>query len=115
MKRINGNIIAQLQKRTGTTKNEIGEQVKTWETLHSLRGFLDYSSGESRYTTFNAKIQETTHIFICDFVKLDSSLVPENSRMIINGRTYDVVLIDNPMGLNRHLEIYLKYTGGQNG
>ena len=24
------------------------------------------------------------------------------------------MLIDDPMGLNKHLEIYLKYTGGSN-
>lgn len=112
---IGGNVIGQLQKRTGTTKNEIGESVINWETLHTLKGFLDFSAGESRYNSFNAKIQETTHMFICDYVEIDSSIMAENSRMLINGRTYDVMLIDNPMGLNKHIEIYLKFTGGQNG
>ena len=112
---IGGNIFGQLQKKTGTTKNEIGEHVTNWETLHTLKGFLDYSTGDSRYNNFNAKMQETTHVFICDYVEINSSIVPENSRMLINGRTYDVVLIDNPMELNKHIEILLKYTGGQNG
>lgn len=115
MKRISGNISAQLQKRTGTIKNEIGESVPKWETVHVLNGFIDHSSGDSRYTTYNAKIQESTHLFICDYVEIDSSINPENSRMIVNGRKYDVMVIDNPMELNKHLEIYLKYTGGQNG
>ena len=111
---IGGNIIAQLQKRKGTIKNEIGESVKTWETIHTLKGFLDLSNGDSRRNSFDAKMQESTHYFICDYVPIDPNIVPENSRMIINGRTYDVLLIDNPMELNKHFEIYLRYTGGQN-
>ena len=113
MVEIGGNISAQLQVKT-TAKNSIGESVPTWETRHTLTGFLDLASGDSRYTTYNAKIQESTHYFICDYVDI-TDVVPENSRMIINGKTYDVLVIDNPMELNYHLEIYLKYTGAQNG
>lgn len=111
---IGGNITAQLQVKSGT-KNDIGEKVLTWTTVQSLFGFLDLSSGDSKYSTYDAKIQESTHIFICDYVRIDSKINNENSRMLINGKTYDVMLIDNPMELNKHLEIYLKYTGGQNG
>ncbi len=110
MNRIGGNISAQLQVKT-TTKNAIGEAVPKWETRHTLTGFLDLANGDSRYTTYNAKMQESTHYFICDYVSLD--VLPENSRMLINGKTYDVMAIDNPMEMNYHLEIYLKYTGGQ--
>jgi len=45
--------------------------------------------------------------------QLDSAVKAENSRMIVNGGVYDVKLIDDPMGLHKQLEIYLKYTGGQ--
>jgi len=62
---IGGNTIAQLQIST-TTKNEIGESVKEWKTIHNIAGFLDLSSGDSTYTTFNAKIQESTHVFVSD-------------------------------------------------
>lgn len=112
MKKIGGNISAQLQTKT-TQKNAIGEFVPTWETRHTLTGFLDLVSGDSRYSTYNSKIQESTHYFICDYVDL-GEIEAENSRMLINGKVYAVTLIDNPMELNYHLEIYLKYTGGQN-
>ena len=113
MIKIGGNISAQLQVKT-TTKNSIGESVPKWETRHTLAGFLDLANGDSNRLNFNVKIQESTHYFICDYVALNN-VVPENSRMMINGKTYDVLLIDNPMEMNHHLEIYLKYTGGQNG
>ena len=111
---IGGNIVAQLQLqlKSGTVKNEIGEVVPQFTTLHTLNGWLDYSTGESNRTSYDAKIQESTHVFICDYVPLDSRITAENSRMIINGKKYDVMVIDNPMELNQHLEIYLKFTGG---
>lgn len=111
---IDGNITARLQVKSGI-KNDIGEKVLGWTTVQPLFGFLDLSSGDSKYSSYDAKIQESTHIFICDYVPIDGKINNENSRMLINGKTYDVMLIDNPMELNKHLEIYLKYTGGQNG
>lgn len=110
---IDGNIDALVQIKT-TVKNEIGEAISKWETVNTLRGFLDLSGGDSKYTNYNAKIQESTHVFICDYVELDKRVKTENSRIIVNDDNYDVMLIDDPMNLNQHLEIYLKYIGGQN-
>lgn len=114
MKGIGGNITAVIQT-AATTKNAIGEQVKSWANAQTLKGWLDLSSGDSKYTTYNAKIQESTHVFIADYVPLAAGIQAENSRMTINGKIYDVLLIDNPMemGSGSQLEIYLKYTGGQ--
>lgn len=109
---IDGNTIAELQI-SSTARNEIGETVKSWTTIHQIPGFLDLSGGESKYSTFNAKIQESTHVFISDYVALDAGIKAENSRLIENGKIYDVLLIDDPMELHKQLEIYLKYTGGQ--
>lgn len=109
---IGGNITAEIQI-SQTTENDICEAVKSWETVQTLCGFLDLQSGKSEYTTHNAKIQESTHIFICDYTPLADDVTAENSRMIISGKSYDIMLIDNPMQLCRHLEIYLKFTGGQ--
>lgn len=96
-------------------RNEVGEIVMGWQDAQSIKGWLDLSGGDSRYTTYYAKIQESTHIFIADFVKLDERITAENARMVINGKHYDIMLIDNPMemGKGSQLEIYLKYTGGQ--
>lgn len=112
MKGIGGNIKADFQVFKSTT-NEIGEAVKAWETIQSIIGFLDMSGGDSKYNTYNAKIQESTHVFICDYVSLDKSISAEKSRVVIKGKIYDIMIIDNPMELNEQLEIYLKFTGGQ--
>ena len=114
MKGIGGNIKAIIQVYT-TKKNEIFEDVQTWVDVQTIKGWLDLSSGEARYATYHAKIQESTHVFIADYVSLDSRITAETSRMIINGKRYDVLLIDNPMelGSGSQLEFYLKFTGGQ--
>lgn len=112
MKGIGGNTQATIQVRT-VTKNAIGEQVATWEDVQTIKGWLDLSGGDSRYNVFYAKIQESTHFFICDYVKLDDRITAENSMAVIGGKYYDILLIDNPMEMNQQLEFYLKYTGGQ--
>ena len=114
MKGIGGNINASIQVST-TTRNSIGEQAKEWTDVQTLRGWLDLAAGKSGYSSFHAKIQESTHIFIGDYVPLDSRITAENSRMVIKGKMYDIMLLDNPMELESgsQWEIYLKYTGGR--
>lgn len=105
---VGGNINAILQKKTESETNAIGERVLTWKDVTTLRGWLDLSTGDSKYT-YDAKLQESTHIFICEYVKTDRIAV--DKRMVINGLKYDVLLIDDPMEMHQHLEIYLKYVG----
>lgn len=114
MKGIGGNTKAIIQVYT-SAKNEIGEQVKTWTDVQTIKGWLDLQSGDSKYTAYDAKIQESTHIFIADYLPLADSIQAENSRMTINGKRYDILLIDNPMemGNGSQWEFYLKFTGGQ--
>lgn len=114
MKGIGGNTTAIFQLFS-TVENAIGEQEQVWKDVQTIKGWLDLQSGDSEYTTFNAKIQESTHIFIADYVELDERITAESARMVINKKQYDILLIDNPMemGSGSQLEIYLKYTGGQ--
>lgn len=107
---IGGNTIALLQTME-THQNAIGEMESTWITRKEIRGFLDLISGDSRYQTYDAKIQESTHIFISDYVPLGAEIGDKNARLVVDGKIYDVMLIDNPMGLHRQLEIYLKFVG----
>ena len=112
MENLNGNTLGYLQKKI-STKNKYGEGVLEWETIAQLKGYLDLASGSARYTTYNAKLTDSTHIFISEYKPLACN--EESVRMVINNQEYDVTYIDNPMELNYHLEIYLKFVGGQNG
>lgn len=113
-----------LQVKEPADKNLVGEKSVSWIDVSSLNGFLDYMTGDANYTEYNTKIQESTHIFMCDFASLKNlsekwvwnpfsflfgvicqdeaepvtvNITSENARMVINGKVYDILLIDNPM------------------
>ena len=94
--------------KNGSEHNTIGERVHEWTDYQHLWGWLDLSSGDSKYTN-NAKLQETTHIFLCDYVPIDRSTA--DKRLVVNGNIYDVLMIDDPMELHQQLEISLKSVG----
>lgn len=138
---IGGNTLALFQVKDGGKKNAIGEREHNWVDVASSKGWLDLSGGESKYITYNAKIQESTHIFLCDYQTFKGlsgewvwdtlnfisgeistltsdkkvDVTSENARILIDGLIYQIMLIDDPMNLHQHLEIYLKFVGGQNG
>ena len=109
---IHGNTRMQLQVKKVVT-NAISEQETVWETVQTLFGWIDQTGGETNFTTYNAKIQESTHMFFADYVELSSRIKAENSRAVIDGYVYDITLIDDPMNMHQQWEIFLKYTGGQ--
>ena len=114
MANIGGDTRSIIQTKT-TAKNEIGESVQTWSDRYTHSGWLGLQGGGSNYATFNAKIEESTHIFLCDYHSGIYGLADQDTRMIIKGNMYDVLLIDNPDEMDEQLEIYLKKVGGWNG
>lgn len=107
---IGGNKELQLQIRSAA-RNEIGEQVASWDTVQTITGWLDLQAGDSNYTNYSTKIKESTHVFVADYVPLDSRIKETNSRAVIGGDNYDIMLIDDPMEMHKQLEIFLKYVG----
>ena len=106
---IGGNVDAIIQVET-SSKNAFGEIENTYKNLTTVKGFLDYTGGDGSYkNNFKGELEETTHIFICDYENVASKATPTQSRMIIGDKIYDILYIDNPMNLNEHLEIMLKY------
>ena len=105
---IGGNTKAILQQKSGSTTNKIGEKAQTWSDVQQLTGWLDLSAGDSKYT-YNAKIQESTHVFVCNYVEVDRNA--DDKRLVAAGTVFDVLLIDDPMELHQQLEVYLRLVG----
>ena len=114
MGNIGGNIFGDVQVNT-PIKNPIGETVKEWKTEFTIRGWLGLQSGGSNYQNHLAKIEESTHVFLCDYHEGVYGLGDKDVRMIVRGYVYDVLLIDNPDELDEQLEIYLRRVGAWNG
>ncbi len=139
MKKIGGNTTALIQIKVSGSKNSIGEAEENWVDVASLEGWLDYLSGEND-NSHRAKVQDSTHIYMCDFCKVrllsedwlwdpfsfisgvvrnrigtqaeTIEMTSELARFILNGNIYNILLIDDPMGMHYHMEIYLRYVGG---
>lgn len=121
MKKINGNKDFVLKVKDYYDKNGIGENVPVYIDYFTLKnGFLDMSNTNTNYTTYNSKIQDSTHFFICDYQELPKFIdVNGNERKpkidelkaYCDGKEYDVLYIDNVQELNYHYEIYLQYKG----
>ena len=104
---IGGNATAVLQVKT-SSKNAFGEKTETWDDVTTITGFLDFTGGDGSYkSNFKGAVEETTHLFICDYV--DLNVKPTQCRLLIDDKVYDVLMIDDPMNLHKHLEIMLKY------
>lgn len=114
MKRIGGNINGTIERLTASV-NAIGEPIKSWETAQTLRGFLDLLSETKTNQALSAFIGESTHVFVCDYVELPNGLTGDNSRFVCDGKRYEVEYIDDPMNFHYQLEIFLKYSGWQDG
>ncbi len=129
MANIGGNINAIFQAKVTQrdeagkiVKNDFGEALHNWVDKVTVRGWLGLQSGDSKYSNFNAKIEESTHVFLCDYnaALYSLSLLNENGaannlRAIIKGMVYDVLLIDNPDEMDEQLEVYLRKVGAWNG
>ena len=115
MGNIGGNITGIIQTKTSNGRNEIGEAVIVWADAFTIKGWLVMQSGDSQRNNFNAKVEESTHCFLCDYNADIDALAEQDTRMIIKGNMYDVTYIDNPDELNEQLEIFLKKVGGNNG
>ena len=111
---IGGNITGIIQTKT-TVKNDIGESVKTWVDAFLHKGWLDLQNGEKGHRNFLAPIEESTHVFLCDYHSGIYGLADKDVRMVIKGMVYDVLLIDNPDEMDEQLEIYLRRVGAWNG
>lgn len=135
---VRGNITAVIQVKDDGIVNEIGEKQHVWADVVALKGWLDLSNGQSDINSYKAKVQTSTHLFICDFKSFKNlsktwewnpikatggviqsknnndkiDITSENARIIINNLVYHILLIDDPLGLHHHLEIMLKYIGG---
>ena len=122
MANIGGYTAGTVQTIQGSEKNAIGEMVNVWTDFVGIIGWLGLQSGDSKYTNHSAKVEESTHTFLCDFnssvyaltLPGEKGTIPQ-VRMIIKGMVYDVLLIDNPDEMDEQLEIYLRKVGAWNG
>jgi SPP1 family predicted phage head-tail adaptor len=92
-------------QRSTSVPNGIGGNSETWSNYLEYSGVLDQLTGNERLSA--EKISPlSSHILIGPIAD-----IKEADRVVFNDRIYHIVNIDNPMNLNRHLEILLEFKG----
>ena len=106
---IGGNTIVYLKAKESVV-NDIGENIPNLIDYMAIKGWLDLMNQSSERNSLLTEMAESTNIFLCDYVKIDKSI---RDLVLVDSddKTYDILYIDNPMGMNKQLEIYLKYVG----
>lgn len=93
-------------ERFTSVSNGYGGYTETWSThINNYPGALDQLSG-NEFVKADKTFPGSTHILIGDIAD-----ITENDRVIFNGKQYDIKNVDNPMNMDRHLEILLEYKG----
>ncbi len=116
---IGGNTAAVIQIGT-FADNDYGNDVVKWENAFQepVYGFLDMVNEGTNSRSLMHRVEDADYIFLCDYFLPAAGgvkLTAENSRVLIDGEVYEVKAYDDPMRMHEHMEIYLKYLGGQQG
>lgn len=115
MGHIVGNVDALVQIRS-VTQDEYKADRITWRDAFTIKnGVLDLLDAGMNFKMMR-RIEDSDYIFLCSYFAPEFAgerLTTENSRLLIDGEIYEVKLFDDVMRLHEHMEIYLKYLGGQ--
>ena len=93
-----------LEDRADKT-NALGQPVANWDTKFTVEGYLDLLSGDEGKSS-NSLIAEASLVFITFDVKPITNL--HRIKDTKTDAVYEITYVDNPMGLDEHLEIYCK-------
>lgn len=89
----------------------IGGHSEEWVIFMRVEGYLDLISGDDRPGVHNAFIEDSTHILILPkfTAKIEHGMRVSDKK----GRIYHITYADNPVNMDHHNELYLKYGGAK--
>jgi SPP1 family predicted phage head-tail adaptor len=93
-------------QRLTLVPNGFGGYTESWDThISDYDGIIDQLSGNEVLSADKIS-PNSTHILIGEVTD-----IKESDRILYNGKIYEVKNVDNPMNMDRHLEILLEYKG----
>lgn len=105
---VGGNIVAKVLRTTGDKNDKGVYTTGEPQQIMELCGWLDYQSGEVGHLAYQAAVQDSTHVFVSDYRADYADLSEVGLSLEIGGKSYEVKLIDDPMGMHEHMETYLR-------
>ena len=102
-------VTATIQRYT-TVDDGYGGEKQEWQDYLEVDGFLDQLNADE--VLASEKVQAiSTHVFIT----FEIEDITPSDRAIIDGWMYNIQNVDNPMQMDRQLEIQMEFTGDKHG
>ena len=93
-----------LFKRNLVGENELGQELFEHKRVAVFAGYMDMLDG-SESTDKLAYLADSTHVILTKDTTVNAEI---DDKIEINGKTYEVTYVDDPVNIGHHLEIYVK-------
>ncbi|HET8319229.1 TPA: phage head closure protein [Streptococcus pneumoniae] len=93
-----------LLKPTSNGENELGQEIFEYKQVAVFEGYMDMLDG-SESTDKLAYIADSTHVILTKDRTVNAEI---EDKIEVNGKTYEVTYVDDPVNIGHHLEIYVK-------
>lgn len=87
----------------------IGGFIESWSDYKSFDGYIDLLQGSDLNNAQNAFTEESTHVLIIP--EYQTGITDKMRIMEESGRWYEITYIDDPVNVQHHNELYLKFGG----
>ena len=93
-----------LFKTTANGENELGQEIFEYKKVAEFIGYMDMLDGNES-TDKLAYLADSTHIILTKDKTVNAEI---EDKIEVNGKSYEVTYVDNPVNIGHHLEIYVK-------
>ncbi|MBM7320287.1 phage head-tail adapter protein [Streptococcus suis] len=93
-----------LFKPTTVGENELGQEIFEHKRVAVFAGYMDMLDG-SESTDKLAYLADSTHVILTKDMAVNAEI---EDKIEVNGKTYEVTYVDDPVNIGHHLEIYVK-------
>ncbi|MGU7966381.1 phage head-tail adapter protein [Streptococcus suis] len=93
-----------LFKRNLVGENELGQELFEHKRVAVFAGYMDMLDG-SESTDKLAYLADSTHVILTKDTTVNAEI---DDKIEVNGKTYEVTYVDDPVNIGHHLEIYVK-------
>jgi SPP1 family predicted phage head-tail adaptor len=93
-------------KRYTETSNGMGGISQEWNDYLEFDGVIDFMSGNEQKQAEQINVVANHILLVFDIIDIQTI-----DRVYDGDKRYDVKFVDNPMNMDRHLEVLLEYKG----
>ena len=93
-----------LLKTIANGENELGQEIFEHKKVAEFIGYMDMLDGNES-TDKLAYLADSTHIILTKDMTVNVEI---EDKIEVNGKSYEVTYVDNPVNIGHHLEIYVK-------